>query len=267
VREQTDTRAPGAPGVQAALSILEMLAARGTQTLADLSRELGLPKSTLHRISGVLVDRDFAVRDEAGRFELGIRALGLGSRSAELPIVTAFRGVAAWLLTRHDETVCLAVLDGDETVFIAKEESSEPVRLVTTIGSRTAAFASASGRVHLARWLPEHVAAEFGGRALVTPVGRRLSGVAELQRILDEVRRDGFAENDEETAAGLWTGSVPVVNAHDVVLAALTLAVPTSRVTPERRLRMLDDLRLAGARLSADVSWLASYSTRSADGG
>jgi IclR family KDG regulon transcriptional repressor len=262
-----DMRAPGAPGVHAALSILEMLAARGTQTLADLSRELGLPKSTLHRISGVLVERGFVVRDDAGRFELGIRALGLASRSAELPIVTAFRGVAAWLLTRHDETVCLAVLDGHESVYIAKEESSEPVRLVTTIGSRTGAFASASGRVHLARWLPEHVAAEFGGRPLVTPVGRRLGGVAELQEILARVRRDGFAENDEETAAGLWTGSVPVVNARDVVLAALTLAVPTSRVTPERRARMLDDLRAAGARLSADVAWLPAYDARSANGG
>jgi DNA-binding IclR family transcriptional regulator len=248
--------------VQAALSVLELLAARGAVSLAELSRELRIAKSTLHRICGVLLDRGWVIRDEAGAYELGIRALGMAARSAELPIVTAFRGVAAWLLTRHDETVCLAVLDGDSSVFVAKEDSSQPVRLVTSVGSRTPAFASASGRVHLARRTPDAVAAEFAGRPLVTPVGRRLTGLGELAQILAQVRADGFAENDEETAAGLWAGSVPVVNRADVVLAALTLCVPLGRVTPERRERLLRDLQIGGDRLAADVDWLPAWNAR-----
>jgi DNA-binding IclR family transcriptional regulator len=248
--------------VQAALSVLELLAARGAVSLAELSRDLRIAKSTLHRICGVLLDRGWVIRDEAGAYELGIRALGMSARSAELPIVTAFRGVAAWLLTRHDETVCLAVLDGDSSVFVAKEDSSQPVRLVTSVGSRTPAFASASGRVHLARRTPDAVAAEFAGRPLVTPVGRRLTGLGELAQILAQVRADGFAENDEETAAGLWAGSVPVVNRADVVLAALTLCVPLGRVTPERRERLLRDLQIGGDRLAADVDWLPAWNAR-----
>ena len=146
------------------MSVLELLAARGAVSLADLSRELAIAKSTLHRICGVLVDRGWVIRDKSGTFELGIRALGMSARSPELPIATAFRGVAAWLLTRHDETVCLAAMDGDYSVFVAKEDTSQPVRLVTTIGARTPAFASAIGRVHLASWPPDAVAAAFGGR-------------------------------------------------------------------------------------------------------
>src|SRR4051794_29689663 len=235
---EVEQRSPGAPGVQAALSVLELLAARGAVSLADLSRELAIAKSTLHRICGVLVDRGWVIRDKSGTFELGIRALGMSARSPELPIATAFRGVAAWLLTRHDETVCLATMDGDYSVFVAKEDTSQPVRLVTTIGSRTPAFASASGRVHLAARSTDEVAAEFGGRPLVTPVGRRMNGLAELAEILTQVRDDGYAENHEETAAGLWAASVPVVNRAGVVLAALTCCVPLGRVTPERRERL-----------------------------
>ena len=122
--------------MQAALSVLELLAARGAVSLADLSRELAIAKSTLHRICGVLVDRGWVIRDKSGTFELGIRALGMSARSPELPIVTAFRGVAAWLLTRHDETVCLAAMDGDYSVFVAKEDTSQPVRLVTSDRAR-----------------------------------------------------------------------------------------------------------------------------------
>jgi IclR family KDG regulon transcriptional repressor len=248
--------------VQAALSVLELLAARGAVSLADLSRELAIAKSTLHRICGVLVDRGWVIRDKSGTFELGIRALGMSARSPELPIATAFRGVAAWLLTRHDETVCLATMDGDYSVFVAKEDTSQPVRLVTSVGARTPAFASASGRVHLASWPPDAVAAAFGGRPMVTPVGRRLSGMAELAGILDGVREQGFAENDEETASGLWAGSVPVVNGVGVVLAALTFCVPIGRISPERRLALLRDLQIAGDRLAADLDWLPAWNAR-----
>lgn len=242
--------------------MLELLAARGALSLADLARDLVIAKSTLHRICGVLLERGWVIRDPSGAYELGIRALGIAARSPELPIVTAFRGVAAWLLTRHDETVCLAVLDGDSSVFVAKEDSSQPVRLVTSIGSRTPAFASASGRVHLAARSTDEVAAEFGGRPLVTPVGRRMNGLAELAEILTQVRDDGYAENHEETAAGLWAASVPVVNRAAVVLAALTCCVPLGRVTSERREQLLRDLQIAGDRLAADVDWLPAWNAR-----
>jgi DNA-binding IclR family transcriptional regulator len=83
--------------------------------------------------------------------------------------------------------------------------------------------------------------------------------VAELHEILDRVRRDGFAENDEDTAAGLYTASVPVVNEKSTVLAAVTVCVPTSRVEPGRRERILDDLVAAGHRLSGEVAWLPAF--------
>lgn len=249
-------------GVQATLAVLDLLAARSPLGLSEMARELVIAKSTLHRICTVLVERGWAVRDRDGRFDLGIRALRMGSATAELPIVTAFRTVAAEFLTRHDETIALAVLDGVESLFIALEETSQPVRLVTHVGSKTPAFASASGRVVLASHPPAAVAAAFGGRLLVTPTGRRLNGVAELQSILEEVRERGYAENDEETAEGLYAASVPVVNDEGVTLAALTTLVPTARISPERRRLIVEDLVALGAKLSELVGWLPAFSSR-----
>jgi DNA-binding IclR family transcriptional regulator len=210
----------------------------------------------------VLVERGWAVRDGEGRFDLGIRALRLGSASSELPVVTAFRTVAAEFLTRHDETIALAMLDGVESLFIALEETSQPVRLVTHVGSKTPAYASASGRVVLASYPPAAVAAMFGGQLLVTPTGRRLNGIAELQTILSEVRERGFAENWGETAEGLFASSVPVVNDEGVTLCALTTLIPLSRLTPERREAILADLLALGSELSKLVHWLPSVSSR-----
>jgi DNA-binding IclR family transcriptional regulator len=256
------SRHPSSAGVQATLGILDLLASSGPLALSELARELGIAKSTLHRVCAVLLERGWIVRDVEGRFALGVRALRLGSGSAELPIVAAFRTVAAEFLTRHDETIALAVLDGSESLFIALEETSQPVRLVTHVGSKTHAFASASGRIVLASQPPATVAALFGGQLLVTPTGRRLNGVAELQAILEEVRGRGFAENWEETAEGLFAASVPIVNGDGVTIAALTTCIPVSRITPERHDVIVADLQALGAQLSELVRWLPSFGAR-----
>lgn len=248
-------------GIQATLEVLDVLAARGPLALSEIAREIVIAKSTLHRVCTILLERGWVVRDLEGRFSLGVRALRLGSTSARLPIVTAFRTVAAEFLTRHDETIMLAVLDGDESLYLAIEETSQPIRLMTHVGSKTPAFASASGRVILASHPPAAVAAMFGGRLLVTPTGRRLNGVAELQAILEEVRARGFAENREETAEGLFAASVPIANDEDVTIAALTTCVPVCRITDSRRETIVADLMRLGTALSESVRWLPSVSS------
>jgi DNA-binding IclR family transcriptional regulator len=257
--KRANAASPGSPGVHAALSVMELVVTEGPLGLGDLARDLQLPKRTLHRICAILVDRGWAIRDEQGRYEPGVRAIGLGSRAADLPIITGFRTAVSGLMTRHDETICLAVLDGRESVFVAIEETSQPVRLQTWVGRRAPAFASASGRVILASRRPEAVSAEYGGRPLIRPTGQRLRSVSELHEILDRVRVDGYAENHEETAAGLYTASVPIVNETGTVLAAMTICVPTSRMDADRRKRILADLIAAGEALSRDVAWLPAF--------
>lgn len=252
-------------GVHATLRILDLLAARAPLQLSELARELGVAKSTVHRICVVMLDRGWVVRDAEGRYDLGIRALRLGSRSTQLPIVTAFQTVAAEFLARHDETLALAVLDGVESLFIAIEETSHPVRLVTHVGAKTPAYASASGRVVLSTEPAESVAARFRGAQLVTPTGRRLNGVPELRALLEDVRARGFAENWEETAVGLYAASVPVVNDAGRTIAALTTCIPVSRVTPERREEILKTLLEAGRKLSELAGWLPAFAARRPD--
>src|SRR3954468_14384543 len=257
-----DRHAGRSPGVHAALSVVELVVSHGRLGLGDLARELQLPKSTLHRICAILVERGWAIRDDQGRYAPGVRAIGLGTRAGDLPIILGFRHAVSELMTRHDETVCLAVVDAQESVFLAIEETTQPVRLQTWVGRRAPAFASASGRVMLAARPPEAVSAEYGGLPLVTPTGRRLRSVGELQEILGRVRGDGYAENHEDTAAGLYTASVPIVNGSGVVLAAMTICVPTSRMTPGRREALLADLMAAGRALSHDVAWLPAFNAR-----
>jgi DNA-binding IclR family transcriptional regulator len=64
---------------------------------------------------------------------------------------------------------------------------------------------------------------------------------------------------------GLYTASVPVRGASDAVVAAMTVCVPTSRLAPERRERIIADLVASGVRLSESVSWLPAWNATRAE--
>ena len=260
--DPADARSPSS-GVNATLRILDLVAARGPLSLADLTRELGLAKSTVHRICGVLVERAWAVREPDGRFSLGIRALRLGSNTTELPIVTAFHTVAASFLDELDETLALAVVDGDESLYIAMEETSQPVRYVTHIGSKSPAFASASGRVVLASQPAEAVTRPVCGAGVDHPHGAPTPRDA---RVADDPRRRPpkwprreLGRDRTRTVRRFRPGDER--RRHDAGFALTTL-IPRSRVTPERHETIVACLRRHGAMLSELVGWLPAYSSR-----
>ena len=77
---------------------------------------------------GALVERSWVLRDSAtGAYSLGIRAISVGAAAAESPLVVAFRPVAADLLALHNETVHLTLLDGGDSLFVAKAETTHAV--------------------------------------------------------------------------------------------------------------------------------------------
>jgi DNA-binding IclR family transcriptional regulator len=198
-------------------------------------------------------ERGWISRDpRSGQIGLGARIALLARSSPASALTASFHAVAARVVARHNETTCLTVLDGRDSVFVAKEETSHPVRLVTAVGSRLPAFASASGRALLADRPEREVAELYGGCVLQTPTGRTLDGLAELLAILRQARRRGFAENIDETALGLHCIAAPV-GPPGRVAAAITICVPSGRMTTARKREMLPHL-LAAARELDPVS-------------
>jgi DNA-binding IclR family transcriptional regulator len=195
-------------------------------------------------------ERGWIARDlTSGNIELGPRVAWLARANPASALTAGFYEVARGIVERHNETTCLTVLDGCESVFVAKQETTHPVRLVTAVGSRLPAFASASGRAMLADLPEREVETMFHGTELVTPTGRRLNGLPELLSILRATRRRGYAENVDETALGLHCLAVPV-GPRGRVAGAITLCVPSGRMDAARKRKMLPDLMAAARTLA-----------------
>jgi IclR family transcriptional regulator, KDG regulon repressor len=141
------------PAVARALDILELFLARSSLTSSEIAARTGLPRTTVHELATTLTDRGYLIA-EAGmptRYRLGPRLFQLGGRFAgQVDLAREAQATAEAVAAECDETVQVAVLDGDFAVCVAKADSSQPVRVVVAIGNRLPVHACALGQVLLA---------------------------------------------------------------------------------------------------------------------
>jgi DNA-binding IclR family transcriptional regulator len=205
--------------------------------VTEVAEQLGVAKSSAHALLVSLAGVGLLSCTSQSRYRLGWRFLDLGEtlkaslnlRGTALPLMRA-------LVAQHRETVQLAILDRGRVLFVERLEGTHPVRFAgAPIGARWPAHASATGKVLLAvrpRGEVARIASVEGLRAM-TP-----NTVTDLDRLHDEleqVRRVGYAYDVEESVPGVSGVAAPVRLERGMTVAALSIAVPTSRFRPHEK--------------------------------
>jgi IclR family transcriptional regulator, blcABC operon repressor len=240
-----------APAVTRAATILAVLAEKSGEPAgpSELARRLGLPKSSIANICAALADAGLVRRVGTG-FALGRRLAELGGAYlAGIDQVQEFHEASQRLPAGSEETVQFAVLDGLEMTYLARHDGRQPVRLSSGVGRRLPATCTATGKAALAS-LDE------------TELDRRLAGVTSLpvltrhshRRVEDlladlrEVRRRGYAIDDEETVEGVVCYAVMIPSRQPGEgPGAASITLLKARATAERVPSLIADLRwLAG---------------------
>jgi DNA-binding IclR family transcriptional regulator len=242
-----------APAVTRAAGILHLLADNGGVPAgpSELARRLGLPKSSIANISSALADTGLLRRVGTG-FALGrgLAELG-GAYLATVDEVQEFYETCQELPSASEETVQLAILDGIEMTYLARHDGQQPVRLTSQIGRRLGASHTATGKAALATLDVEEVRRRFEGRRLPVITGRSHPNLAALLDDLADIRRRGYAIDDEETVEGVVCYGIAIPGrrpGEGPYAASITLL--KVRATDERAELLLADLRLLQARLS-----------------
>jgi DNA-binding IclR family transcriptional regulator len=217
------------------MDILELFLDRATLTAPEIAERLGLPRTTVHELVNTLLDRSFLAALEGSpiRYRLGMRLFQLGNRFAEqLDLAREAQAVAAKVAAACDETVHVAVLDGTYVVYIAKADSTHPVRMVSAVGRRLPAHCTAIGKVLLAALGDPTVDALYPpGQALPAMTARSIASPGRLRTILAEVRSEGVAFDDCESNEAVRCVAAPVRDHTGTVVAAMSISVPIVRWT------------------------------------
>jgi DNA-binding IclR family transcriptional regulator len=226
-----------------ALDVLEAIAG-GPSTLAELSRLLDIPKSSLHGLMRTLTDRGWVTPVDGGtRFRLGLRALQVGTRFvADDDLVGLVAPSLDRLAAATGETVQQARLDGNRIVYLAKRDTAHQVRIISSIGSRLPAHATALGKALLASREDDEVTALLDP-PLPALTSRTLTDVDALLDELARTRDRGYSVDDGEAAEGLRCFAVAVPSGRGVLPTdAVSVSVPAFRIHPDGESRVVEAL-------------------------
>ncbi|HET6212637.1 MAG TPA: IclR family transcriptional regulator, partial [Micromonosporaceae bacterium] len=203
----------------------------------QITERLRLPRTTTHELITTLVDRGYldAVAGAPTRFRLGMRLFQLGSQFADrLDLVREAQDAAADIAAACDETVHVAVLDGADVVYVAKVDSTHPVRMVSAVGRRLPAHCTAVGKMLLSGLTDEAVAARFPrGRTLPGMTLRSIVSPVKLRAHLAEVRRLGVAYDECESNDAVRCVAAGVRDHTGRIIAAMSISVPAMRWTDQ----------------------------------
>ena len=213
-------------------------------TLSELSRELGLGKSTAFRLLATLEAHGFVRRQpETGRYGVGIKLWEIGCAALA---GTRLRDVAPHYLARlvelTGETAYCAVRDGRDVVHVDVHVANNPIRLHADIGDRFAAHTVAMGKVLLAD-LPEAEIERYVAGGLPGYTARTITDPEALRAELAEIRCRGYATNRGEWQDQVRGAAAPVRDRSGRAIAAVAVAGPSLRLT--------EDLSALGERVRA----------------
>lgn len=205
--------------------------------LSQLSRKSGLGKRTTYRLARTLQILGYLTQDPLTKvYRPSLRALDLGFAVLEsLELRERARPSLDDLARGTNEFVSLAVLDGMQIVMVETiKPSGITVGVQTYAGWRDPAHVSSHGKVLLA-WLPEAELDErYPDRRLQARTESSITTLAGLKRQLAEIRRRGYAINDQESSVGVRSVAAPIRDRASTVVGSVNLAVPTARASRER---------------------------------
>lgn len=219
--------------VDNALRIMEAMSESEYELgIAELSRNLGLGRSTVHRLITTLESRGFVTQNPVtAKYKLGIKIVTIGGTILQkIDIIKEARPYLEKLSRATGESSHLALLSGDEIIFVDKVLGSNPAKMASVIGLRRPAYATATGKMLLAH-LPEEQLKKWLYRVSIdrfTPF--TLSNTDELSEQLEKIKGLGYSEDLQEMEEGLICFGAPIRNVSGEVFAAVSVSGAASRM-------------------------------------
>jgi IclR family acetate operon transcriptional repressor len=254
-----DRAAGGVQSVERAFTLLEALArAGGRLALSELAERSSLSLGTVHRLLATLVLRGYVRQDADRRYALGTALLPLGDAATRL-LGSWAQPYLAELVEASGETANLAVLEDDRIVYVAQAPGRHRMRMFTEVGRRVLPHSTAVGKVLLAWQAEENVRRVVRRFGLPAHTPHTVTTAEAFAAELRQVRRLGWAVDDEEEELGVRCLAVPV-GPGAAAVAAVSISAPASRLSRDSP-ELIATMQRIAARLARSLAQPAPVSS------
>ena len=244
--------------VDKSLQILELLIQNPHGlSLSEISNRLNFPPSTTHHILKTFIPYDYITQNqETKKYALGFKFLEISKKILDNIDI---RGIAnKYIRKLHEkckEAVHLAILRSDEVIYIDKIDNPQGLSLATYVGFRTDPHAAAGGKVLLSGLSEREVRNIYDKRPLKTFGKNTITNMAQLLEELENIRKQGYAIDNEEYYEGVRCVAAPI-KAGGKIVAAISVTGSIFSITMDRINRELIGLVTETAEeISSELVW------------
>lgn len=228
-----------------ALSILNLFFDHEELSVSEVGKLTGMSRSTAFRFMVTLENRGFVTKTDYGKYRLGLNLFSLGMLAYNrMELVSLVHPYLVEMAAASGETCHVAILsDGVHVTFIDRALSNSWLKMDTALGYSQYAHCTATGKAILA-YQPDHVLTQYLRRTtFVRNTPTSIPDAKALLEILEDVRRKGYACDNEEAEYGLTCYGMPLLDGTGRAYAAISISGPTTRMEAHRdeHLRRLAD--------------------------
>ena len=225
---------------------------RKSLSISQISQRTGIPRAAVRRCIYTLSKLGFVGAYDERYFVLRPRVMTLGhAYLASAPLARAAQPVLKHVTNTLNEASSVAILDGNEILYIARSPASRIMTIDLDIGSRLPAHYTSMGRVMLGALDDVEQDSRLKTLKFVKYTPNSITTITSLKKELSKVRKQGYALIDQELEVDLRTIAVPIIDSEGRVVAATSVGLHAARASIEDMVqRILPILRESAAELS-----------------
>ncbi|MGF0033741.1 IclR family transcriptional regulator [Bariatricus sp. SGI.154] len=216
---------------------IECLAKYGPMGLLELSKELNLNKSTVHRILNSLIFMDYVKQDpETSKYSLSFKFCHISNQIlAQNNMIDIARPYIKELAEQTGETVHLVQMDGINAVYIDKVEASKnSVRLVSMVGKSIPLYCSGVGKALLADMSDDKIQHIWEQSDIRKLTDYTVTDFDKFKKIIASIRKDGYSLDNEENELGVRCIAVSLKDYRGKSHYAISISAPKDRMSDEQ---------------------------------
>lgn len=239
--------------IDKAFMILERLARKPYEmTALELSRELQINRSTVHRILNDLVDRTVVIKNPVSKkYSVGPGAYRIGSGFLnKQPNISSISAELDRLAAKTRQSIGYATLVQDKILSVFEVESYQPIQIGYKVGVIYPIHCGAYGKCIMAFYEPyERLREIVYSTKLTKNTPNTITDPEELLREYERIRKRGYAISDEENVKGLVGIGVPIRNIENKVVACVAAKYIKGNVSEEEQKVIIKHLLEASVKI------------------
>lgn len=219
--------------------------------IRELGKKLNIADSSIHALVHTMLQRRYLKMDESRKLFLGSKFYQFSNMMSATPLVPIAKPIMKEIKNKFNENVHLAVLDGLDIVYVAYEESNNPLRYHMEVGRAQSAYVTAVGKMLLSAHSNEQIRTLYANYIFEKLTPNTITTVDDLIAELERIRERGYSVDDAESYEACICFAAPIYDSSNHMIASMSICIPFVTAQEKREPEMIATIKEATHRISS----------------